>query len=59
MPVALSGTRGFCGPVRVRVGKPFFLTAAGKKPSREEIAAGGEKMMAAIAALMEDGASGS
>lgn len=55
VPVALIGTRGLCGRVRVRVGKPFFLASGGSKPSRAEITAGGEKMMAAIAALMEDG----
>lgn len=55
LPVALIGTRGVCGRVRVRVGKPFTLVPAGRKPSREEVAAAGEKMMAAIAALMKDG----
>lgn len=52
VPVALIGTRGVCGKVRVRVGKPFYLKTGGKKPTREEIVEGGEKMMAAIATLM-------
>lgn len=56
VPVALIGTRGVCGKVRVRVGKPFFLAPEKGKPSRKEIAAGGEKMIAAIAALMKDDA---
>lgn len=54
VPVALIGTRGVCGKVKVKVGKPFHLTAEKGKPSREEIAAGGERMIAEIAVLMED-----
>lgn len=51
VPVGLIGTRGAFGKVQVQVGKPFFLRAESQKPSREEIAAGGEKVMAAIAEL--------
>lgn len=54
VPVALIGTRGVCGKVKVRVGKPFYLTGEKGKPLREEIAAGGVKMIAEIAALTKD-----
>ncbi|MEW6448107.1 MAG: lysophospholipid acyltransferase family protein [Bacillota bacterium] len=52
VPMALIGTRGICGKVKVRVGRPFYLTAKKEKPSREEIAAGGEKIVTEIAALL-------
>ncbi|MEW6183664.1 MAG: lysophospholipid acyltransferase family protein [Bacillota bacterium] len=51
VPVGLIGTRGIFGRIQVRVGKPFFLRAEGGKPSKEEMAAGSEKIMASIAAL--------
>lgn len=40
VPVALEGTRGFCGKVRVFIGKPvehLRLGEARKKPSKEEL----------------------
>jgi 1-acyl-sn-glycerol-3-phosphate acyltransferase len=52
VPVALIGTRGLLGKVRVRVGRPFYLKTEGKRPTREEIVNGGQEMIAAIAALM-------
>lgn len=53
MPVALSGTRGVFGKVRVRIGRPVsFSEYVGKKPSKEVLEQVSNRIMGEIAALL-------
>lgn len=53
LPVAVSGTRGILGKVKVRVGRPVF-TAAGTKAGKAGLENASDRVMAQIAALLGD-----
>lgn len=54
LPVALIGTRGVFGKVRVRVGKPLdFPEYAGKKPSKEALEEISNRVMGEIGTLLK------
>lgn len=56
LPMGLIGTRGICGKVVVRVGKPVtFADYYGKKPSKVELEEVSKKIMEKIAALLDTG----
>ncbi|ACX52265.1 1-acyl-sn-glycerol-3-phosphate acyltransferase [Ammonifex degensii KC4] len=50
VPVALTGTRGWWGRVRVKIGRPFYLTADG--PSRSQLTEGSRKIEVALKELL-------
>lgn len=53
LPVAVAGSRGLVGKVRVRVGKPVYLNEEmGKRPAREELERWGQEIMSRIATLL-------
>ncbi len=54
LPVALIGTKGVFGKVRVRVGKPLALQEyAGKKPSKEALEEISNRVMGEIGTLLK------
>lgn len=54
LPVALHGTRGLYGKVRVRIGKPLrFAREGGEKPSKERLEAVAQEIMERIGALLQ------
>ncbi|MDI6709502.1 MAG: lysophospholipid acyltransferase family protein [Thermoanaerobacterales bacterium] len=54
LPVALQGTRGLCGKVRVRIGEPLrFAGEGGEKPSKERLEAVAQEIMERIGALLK------
>ncbi|MCL6636130.1 MAG: 1-acyl-sn-glycerol-3-phosphate acyltransferase [Peptococcaceae bacterium] len=52
LPVALSGTRGVLGKVRVYVGSPVFI-AGGAKAAKSGLETASDEVMARIAGLLE------
>lgn len=54
LPVALQGTRGICGKVRVRIGEPLrFAGEGGEKPSKERLEGVAQEIMERIGALLQ------
>ncbi|BAF59799.1 MAG: 1-acyl-sn-glycerol-3-phosphate acyltransferase [Pelotomaculum sp.] len=53
LPVAVSGTRGIFGKVRVKVGKPFYCQT-GTKAGKTELEKASKEVMSRIAALLDD-----
>jgi len=55
LPIALSGTKGFWGQVKVNVGKPMFITTPKrKKATKEEMEYVSRELMAEINRLLSD-----
>jgi 1-acyl-sn-glycerol-3-phosphate acyltransferase len=55
LPVALVGTRGVWGKVRVRIGKPlYFPEYAGKRPTKEALEDISNRVMGEIGALLRN-----
>lgn len=55
LPVALSGTRGLLGKVRMQVGKPLYLFPAGAtRAGKAELEKASEQVMAEIAAMLSE-----